>query len=229
MIRGWQKISLIDYPGKISTILFFSGCNFRCGFCHNPDLVFNRGLLPKYTEEEILNYLNKRKPILEAVVLTGGEPIFYRNLVNFLKKIKALSLLIKIDTNGTNPDLLEELIADNLIDYVAMDLKGPLNKYQQITGNDLEPALIKKSLHLIMKSQLPYEFRSTIVPYFHESDDIKEMARLIKGAELYCLQKFVPRKNLVDLKLINTKGYSTKEMENFAKICSQFVKKCIIR
>lgn len=229
MIRGWQKTSFIDYPGKISTVLFYSGCNFRCGFCHNPDLVYNHPNLPKYSEEEIINYLKRRNKILEAIVLTGGEPTLAKKLPDFLKKLKTLNLLIKLDTNGTDPAILKQLISDKLIDYLAMDLKGPLEKYSEITNKKIKPEIIKESIKIVKNSGLPYEFRSTILPYFHQIEDILNMAKLIEGAEVYFLQKFIPRTNLVNNKIIKEKGFSHNEMLELAKKCRQFVKKCFIR
>lgn len=229
MISGWQKSSFIDYPGKISTVLFVSGCSFRCGFCHNPDLVYGRKILPKYSQDEIIDFLRKRKKVLEAVVITGGEPTLYQFLPVFLKKIKELDFLIKIDTNGTNPQMLKELINKKLVDYLAMDIKAPLEKYLLITQKSINPAIIKESIKLIKNSNLPYEFRSTILPYFHREEDILAMAKLIKGAELYYLQKFISRNDLVNRKLIQEKGFSQNKMLELAKLCQQFVKKCFIR
>jgi len=229
MIRGWQKTSFIDYPGKISTVLFYSGCNFRCEFCHNPDLVFNRQGLPKYDEEHILNYLEKRQKIIEAVVLSGGEPTIYRNLPIFLKKLKKTSLLIKLDTNGTNPEMVKMAIKENLVDYLAMDIKAPIIKYPKITNKKVSTEKIKQSISVIINSGLPYEFRSTILPYFHKSKDVLAMARLIKGADIYYLQKFVARGDLVNKNILDQKGYSTAEMEKIARQCRRFVKKCLIR
>lgn len=229
MIRGLQKSSFIDYPGKISAGLFVGGCNFRCGFCHNPELVYNRKNLPKYSDQEILDYLNKRKKILEAVVISGGEPTIYKKLPVFLKKLKNIGFLIKLDTNGTNPSMLKQLINDKLIDYLAMDLKGPLAKYQLITNNNINLKNITTSIDLIINSQLPYEFRSTVLPYFHKEEDIINMAKLITGADLYYLQPFVPRDDLVNKKLIKAKGFSKTDLREIAKKCQQFVKKCLIR
>ena len=229
MIRGIQKSSFSDYPDKISIVLFVAGCNFRCGFCHNPELVYNRKNLPKYSDQEILDYLNKRKKILEAVVISGGEPTIYKKLPVFIKKLKNIGFLIKLDTNGTNPAMLKQLINDKVIDYLAMDLKGPLAKYQLITKNNLNFKNITTSIDLIINSQLPYEFRSTVLPYFHQEEDIINMAKLITGADLYYLQSFVPRDDLVNKKLIKEKGFSKTDLREIAKKCQQFVKKCLIR
>jgi pyruvate formate lyase activating enzyme len=229
MIKGWQKTSFIDYPGKISTVIFFSGCNFRCRFCHNPDLVFNRPKLKKITEEEIINFLNKRKKIIEAVVVSGGEPTLMKNLDVFLAKIKALGYLIKLDTNGTNPEAIKSLLAKKLIDYLAMDIKGPLEKYSLITQRSFDINKIKESVKIIMQSGLPYEFRSTILPLVHQEKVILAMAEAIKDAEVFYLQKFVSHKNLVDRRIAGEKFYSQAEMADLAKKCRQFVKKCLIR
>lgn len=229
MIRGWQKTSFIDYPGKISTVLFYSGCNFRCNFCHNPDLVYNRQILPKISEEKVINYLDNRKKILEAVVLTGGEPTLYKKLPLFLKKIKKIGYLVKLDTNGTHPGMLKRVIHENLVDYLAMDIKAPLKKYSLVTQKAINPTIIKESIKIIKESELPYEFRSTILPIFHKTKDILAMARLIKGAELYFLQKFIPRNDLVNKKIDKERGYTSQKMREFAKKCQRFVKKCLVR
>lgn len=229
MFKGWQKTSFIDYPGKISTVLFVSGCNFRCGFCHNPELVYNRRQLKIIKSQEIINFLNKRKKVIEAAVISGGEPTIYKNLPNLIKQLKDQGLFIKLDTNGTNPEMLDKLINSKLIDYLAMDIKAAPKKYQLIVNRAINIDKIKNSIKLIINGGLPYEFRSTILPALHSEEDILEMAKFIKGAEFYYLQKFVSRNDLVNRGLIKEKSYSQKEMAILAKKCEQFVKKCLVR
>ena len=174
-IAGWQKTSLIEYPEHISAIIFIWGCNFLCPYCHNPELVKKR-LQPKLLPaEEIFAFLAKRKNVLEAVSITGGEPLLYPEIIDFIKRIKTLSYLVKLDTNGTNPFLLEKIIDLKLVDYIAMDIKAPLTSrnqaYNKATGVKVDLDKIKKSIQIIKDSGIDYEFRTTVVPSLHRSEE----------------------------------------------------------
>jgi len=194
-IGGFLKQSLIDFPGKIASVIFTSGCNFRCFYCHNPELV-----LPELIQEnqlidenEILAYLEKNKNLLDAVVITGGEPTIHSNLMEFIRKVKKLGLLIKLDTNGTNPILLNKLLKQDLVDFIAMDIKSPLKleKYQEIVGNQFSSVQLNsilESIELITNSNIKFEFRSTLVKPYHSIEDIQEMKHSIEGE--YYLQEF---------------------------------------
>jgi len=200
--RGWQKQSLIEWPGKISTVVFMGGCNFSCPWCYNRDLVLNSEYLPKIFEEEILEYLNKNKDFLDALVVTGGEPTLCGDsgdLWLFFEKIKKAGFLVGLETNGTYPKIIEKLLKNKLIDYLAMDIKAPLNheKYDQLAGAEINLEDIKKSISLIKGSDIDYEFRTTVVPGLLTVDDIKKIAQEIKGANRYVLQKFRSENSLL--------------------------------
>jgi len=226
LIGGLQKLSLQDYPDHVSAIVFTLGCNFRCHFCYNPQLVVPQKDYLLISEDSLFGFLNKRIKKLDSVVITGGEPTLHRDLPEFIKKIKVLGYLVKLDTNGTNPEILQNLINEKLIDYVAMDIKAPLEKYHKVTGVELPLDNIKKSIIIIKDSGLPYEFRSTIMPEFHSEEDIIKMGELIKGTDKWYLQKFQPLTDLVDKKFSQQKAYTDVQMRVLSKIGSKYVKYC---
>jgi len=186
-ISGLQKVSLVDYDEHIACTIFTSGCNFACPFCHNAGLV--QGTEPEIPVSEILEYLDKRKNVLNAVCISGGEPTLHRDLPEFISKIKKLGYLVKLDTNGTNLEILKSLVENNLIDYIAMDIKNSPEKYN-LTANISQNFSPKESIDYIMNCGLPYEFRTTLVNGHHTEEDIIKIAELIKGANKYYLQKF---------------------------------------
>ena len=229
IIGGLQKTSLQDYTGKVSAIIFTSGCNFVCGFCHNPELVTCINKEKAIEEEKIFRFLQKRKKVLEAVVITGGEPTMHKDLPRFIKQIREIGYLIKIDTNGSNPYMLEKLIKSNLVDYVAMDIKAPEISYQKVTNASIDFSKIMRSIRIIMKSAKDYEFRSTILPILHIKEDLIAMAKMIHGSKRYYLQKFEPAKKMNDIAFANYKSYSDKEMKDLATLCRQYVDFCKFR
>lgn len=201
--KGFQRVSLLDYPGKIAAIAFVGGCGFRCGFCYNRDLVLKPEDLPSLPEEEILGYLEANKGWLDGLVITGGEPTIHPELPSFLEKVKKLGYSVKLDTNGSNSKMLAELIEKNLVDYVAMDVKAPLveNRYQEAIGVQANGALveIEKSIDLLRSSNgIDYEFRTTVVPGLLSKDDIAQIAERIRGAKRYFLQQFKSHNSHVD-------------------------------
>lgn len=192
-ISGFQKFSLIDYPGKITAIVFTQGCNFNCSYCHNSELIPLESASKLYLPEEaILAFLEKRKGKLEAVTITGGEPLLQADLVEFIRKVKKLGFLVKLDTNGSLPEKLRDILALKLIDYVAMDVKAPLAKYGRITRRKVNLQNLKKSIRLIIKSGKDYEFRTTYPEKLTNKTDLLEILKLIKGAKRYFLQKKNP-------------------------------------
>ena len=227
-IGGFQKVSLIDYPGKICAIIFTQGCNFRCPYCHNPELINLSDSQSPINEEEILLFLRMRKGKLDAVVITGGEPTLQQDLIEFLRKIREMGYLIKLDTNGSHPELIEKLIKLRIVDYLTMDVKAPLEKYREITNSKVNPDIIRKSIGSIMKSGLDYEFRTTLVKSQLSKEDIIEIGKLIKDSQLYVLQKFVPSKTL-NPKFLNETTYSNEEFEHLKDILKNYVTKCLIR
>ncbi len=227
-IAGLQKTTLIDYPDHIATIIFTQGCNFQCGYCHNPTLITNSIEEDPYLpEEEFWNFLNQRKNLIDAVVITGGEPTLQQDLTEFIQKIKSYDLKVKLDTNGTQAELLKNLIQENLIDYIAMDIKAPLGEYPKIVG-ECNTEEIKKSIKLIKESNLDYEFRTTVVPTLHSLEDMKEIAKLITGAKEYFIQNFRPV-NTFNSKLLDLSPFPPQKLEEFKDIVKPYVKKVKIR
>ena len=225
LIGGFQKCSLIDYHGKICAIVFTLGCNFRCSYCHNPELVYPELLNKPIPEEEIFSFLEKRRGKLDAVTITGGEPTLQTDLLDFILKIKKLEFLVKLDSNGSNPDILANVIDSKAIDYIAMDVKAPLEKYQEITNSSIDPERIKKSIELVMNSNTEYEFRTTVVKNELDETDILKIGELIESAKLCVLQKYVaPGKDIPELET-----YSDEEFVKLQSIMGGFAKKCIIR
>lgn len=249
LIGGLQKFSLLDYPGHLSAIIFTQGCNFRCQFCYNPMLVWpRRGSKLKYftppssredggarkdqaliKAADLFVFLAKRYGKLDAAVISGGEPTLQRDLPRFIKKIKALGYLVKLDTNGTNPTMLRRLLKEKSIDYIAMDIKNSPAKYKKTIGANFDLAKIKKSIKIIKESGLPYEFRTTVVPALINRDDIEIIGGLLAGAEQWFLQQFKSDTDLVNPEYEGTKIYSDKEMKGLRQTAKKHVKKCEIR
>ncbi len=217
---GWQKESLIEWPSKICSVVFVGGCNFRCPFCHNPDLIPASPQLPKIYEKEILDYCLKNKDLLDGLMLTGGEPLVSKkeDLVNFIQKVRKIGLLLGIETNGSNPDMITYLLEKKLVDYIAMDIKAPLDvkRYSEVSGVKINLSNIQKSIKIIMGSKIDYEFRTTVIPCFLNDDDILKITNQIKGALKYCLQQF-RSENTFDSKLKKIKPYSQQWFKGVSK------------
>lgn len=192
-IAGIQKLSLVDFDGHISSTIFTSGCNFACAFCHNSSLIPSSKELLKI--DDIFNFLHKRKNMLDSVCITGGEPTLHDDLPEFISKIKDMGYLVKLDTNGTNPEMIKYLVENKLIDYIAMDIKNIPEKYTPIIGLQTNEDNIKKSIKYIMNCGIDYEFRTTLISEYHQMKDIVEIGKLIKNASKYFLQKFVDNEN----------------------------------
>ena len=215
-IGGLQKVSLIDYPGLISAIIFLQGCNFKCSYCHNPELVDSKLFQPCIKEKEVLDFLNMRRGKLDAVVITGGEPTIHDGLALFIKQIKKMGFAVKLDTNGSQPQVIKNLLDEKLLDLIAMDIKAPLEKYKDIVKTQVNPDSIKESIRLILKSKISYEFRTTVVQSQLEEKDILQIGKMIVGAKHYVLQKFVPVKTL-DKKLLKEKSYPDEKFQKIKK------------
>lgn len=209
IIGGFQKLTLIDYPGKLATTVFTVGCSFRCPFCHNPELVLGIShnlTVQEKTKKDFFEFLRKRKEKLDGVCITGGEPTIQPDIIEFIKKIKKIGYAVKLDTNGTRPDIIKKIIDLKLVDYIAMDIKNQLKNYDLTTGVKTDQGRIKLSVDLIMHSGISYEFRTTVVPGIHTQKDFLEIAKWIKGAKKYYLQKYQEIK-ILDPKLkIKTKN-----------------------
>src|SRR5574344_2110557 len=210
-IAGMEKITLLDYPEKVACIIFTRGCNFKCPFCQNSDLI-NCQTVGDISEEDVFKYLEKRKNILDGVVISGGEPTLQPNLKKFIKRVKELGLLVKLDSNGFRPDILEDLINNNLIDYVAMHIKNSLNKYGMTCGiKDINTQNILKSIAIIKMSNIDHEFRTTIIKEHHEIKDIEDIIKIIGKNSKYYLQNFKNSEYVLDKTL---HGFSDDELKN---------------
>ncbi|KNF08170.1 anaerobic ribonucleoside-triphosphate reductase activating protein [Gottschalkia purinilytica] len=197
-IKGHQKSSFIDYPDKICTVIFTGGCNFRCPYCHNSSLVDNKG--EELNHEHIFKFLNKRKNLIDGVCISGGEPTLHKDLYEFIVKIKDMGLLVKLDTNGTNPNMLEKLLENRLVNYIAMDIKAPINKYKDITKSVINIYDILRSIEIIRDSEIKYEFRTTICKELLNIDDIEKIGYLIKDSNKYTIQNFRDGDTILDKK-----------------------------
>jgi len=227
-IGGLQKFSLIDYPGKICAIIFTQGCNFKCPYCHNPELSNPDFYEIKIPVDDIFSFLEKRRGKLDAVTITGGEPTLQADLIDFIKRVKEMNYLIKLDSNGSHPDVLETLITNNLIDYIAMDVKAPWGKYQKITRSAIKPEIIKKSVELITKSNISYEFRTTVVKSQLSTDDLLTIGKNLENSRFYILQKFIPSKTL-DPKYLKKTTYSDDDFEKIREKIEKHVDKVVVR
>lgn len=187
-ISGFEKMTLTDYPGSVAAIVFTQGCNFKCPFCHNSDLIyFKSGVID---ENEVLDYLGKRKKMLDGVVITGGEPTLQQDLINFLNKVKNLGLKVKLDTNGAKPEVLKKIIDLNLVDYIAMDIKSSQNNYSEVSGVKVDINKIRESISIIKKSKLDFEFRTTVVKNYHNYESLLEICEYVGNDVKYYLQNF---------------------------------------
>lgn len=216
-IKGLEKFAPKDFLGFISSTIFLGGCNFRCPYCHNSDLVLRPQTLPTFPMEYFLNFLDSRKGWLEGICVTGGEPLLNDDLETLLALIKERNLLVKVDTNGSFPLRLETLIRKKLVDKVAMDVKAPLEQYHKVTGVKVQKEDILRSIDIVKNSGLPYEFRCTVVPGLIGPEDIEKISLLIEGADVFQLQQFVPA-NPIDSDYLQIKPFSKEEVQKFAKI-----------
>lgn len=226
-IGGWQKSSLLDYPGKISAIIFTQGCNFACPYCHNPDLV-KKTSDSSIEESEVFDFLKTRIGKLDAVVISGGEPCLQADIIDFIKKIKNMGFLVKLDTNGSYPGVLQLLLAQKLIDYVAMDIKAPIEKYKEVSCYKEEPKNILKSIEILKNSNIDYEFRTTVVKSQLDYADFEHIGAMIEGSGIYYLQKFVPTRTLNRF-FANQTTYSDEEFEQIKNDLEKHIKKVALR
>lgn len=216
IIGGLQKTSLLDFPEKIAAIVFTMGCNFRCGYCHNPELINGEAKI-----EDVFEFLKTRQGKLDGVVITGGEPCLQKDLPEFIKQVKELGFAVKLDTNGSFPEMLEKVLPD--LDYVAMDIKAPLEKYSQIVNVDVDTSKILKSIEVLKNGGVDYEFRTTVVKSQLSFEDFEKIGQLIQGAPRYYLQRFEASK-ILDKSLENEKTYSIEEFERIIDILKSYVK-----
>ncbi len=225
-IFGLEKLSMVDYEGHLCCTVFTAGCNFRCPYCHNSDLVEGKNL-HEITEENFFSFLQKRKGLLDAVCVSGGEPTLQPDLIDFIKKIKALGYLVKLDSNGTAPKLLKELVSQNLIDYVAMDIKNSRDSYRRTAGNgSFDIKKIEESVDFLKQGKVDHEFRTTLVKGHHTEKEIKEIALWLSGAKKMYLQCFVDSGSCIASGL---EKIEKTEVEHFKEILSQTIKEVHLR
>lgn len=226
-IFGLQKLSLLDYPEKTACTVFTGGCNFRCPFCHNASLVVGLDEIETIDEEEFFSFLNKRKNILDGVCVTGGEPLLQRDIDVFIKKIKDLGYSVKLDTNGSFPDKLIQLVNQGLVDYVAMDIKNSPDGYFKTIGTDrIAFSEICRSVEFLLSNAVDYEFRTTVVKELHTENDFKAIGEWIKGAKRYFLQSFIDSGDILNGSFT---AYGKSELDIFKNIVAPFVNEIQIR
>lgn len=232
-LSGIQKLTLLDFPGKTACTVFTPGCNFRCGYCHNSEFVLPEKLAKiahSFIPEEVFfNFLETRRGLLDGVCITGGEPTIHKDLINFIKEIKRRSFKVKLDTNGTNPEMLELLLQNNLLDYVAMDIKASPDKYVDVIGVDIDVELINHSKDLLMNSDIDHEFRTTALPYIHTLDEFKEILEWIKGAKKYYIQNFRGSATCLDPAFEHYRSFTSDELEKIKDMAKDYVEFCDIR
>lgn len=230
VVGGLQKSSLIDYPGKISCVLFLSGCNFACPYCHNPDLA--RGCLAaNINENSVYDFLESRREFLDGVVISGGEPTLQKDLIQLCRKTKQMGYPVKIDTNGSRSRVIQTLIDEDLVDYIAMDIKTDPTCYSPLIKKEYNTENIIASIRIIMESKIDYEFRTTCIKPFIDADVIESISRLISGAKLYVLQKFRNNTEVLRPEFFNGNecGCSDEELMHLKSIAKPWVKRCIVR
>lgn len=196
-ICGLQKLAMVDFPGKLAATVFTGGCNLRCPFCHNAPLVTHLEEAEHFSEEEVLDFLRRRQGLLDGVVLSGGEPLLHDGVGAFLRKVRDLGFAVKLDTNGTNPDMLEALAQEGLLDYAAMDIKNSPDRYAETCGGVDLLGPVKRSAALLMAGAVDYEFRTTVCAPLHTPEEMAGIGRWLKGAKRYFLQPFVDSGELV--------------------------------
>ncbi|MDI6782095.1 MAG: anaerobic ribonucleoside-triphosphate reductase activating protein [bacterium] len=231
-IKGFVEMSMLDWEGKIVSTLYLPYCNLRCPYCHNSGLVLNPEQYSTIPVEIAMDYFVRRKDWIDGVCLSGGEPCMYEDLPDFIRRLRNIGIKIKLDTNGSFPDMLQRLIDEKLIDYIAMDIKSPLDTraYTQASGVKDEGMVerIRKSIKIIMDSRIDYEFRTTIVPTLHTKETLAAMAESIKGAKKYVLQAFVPN-NTLDPEYLKITTYTDEQMQGIQQAVLPYVQRCLLR
>lgn len=227
-----QRVSLLDYPGKIAAICFTGGCNLRCGFCYNRDLVLNPGSLPSITEEEVIGYLEGHRDWLDGIVVTGGEPTVHADLPDFLSRVKSLGYSVKLDTNGSNPEMLERLIRGGLVDYVALDVKAPLveGRYDSVVGQRANGIVdrVRRTIEILMPGETEYEMRTTVIPDLGR-EDLLAIAEQIKGAKRYYLQQFFSNGSHVDERYSSARPHPLEFLQRIRSEIGGYFGLCRIR
>ena len=225
-LHGIQKMTLLDFPGVVSCTIFLGGCDFRCPFCHNFELIDGTAQ-PVMTDDELIDFLKGRKALLDGVAITGGEPCLHKDLPELIKRIRAEGYKVKLDTNGYHPEMLKKILDEKLVDYVAMDIKNSEEKYALTCGlESIDLDIIKESVSLLMNGDTDYEFRTTVINEFHEEADFEKIGEMIKGAKRYFLQRFTDRDSVP---YGNLTAPSFDKMRKYAEISRNFVEKTELR
>ena len=226
-IQGLQKLTLLDFPGKVACTVFTAGCNFRCPFCHNASLVVNIPKEAEITEEQFFAFLKKRQGVMDGVCVSGGEPLLQPGVEDFIKKIKEMGYAVKLDTNGSFPEKLQSLVENGLIDYVAMDIKNSREAYSITSGVEpLDIVSIEKSVSYLKEGNIPYEFRTTVVKNFHTEEEFERIGQWLLGAQKYFLQNFVDSGDLINRQV---RGCTEEEMKDFLKVVQKYVPNAALR
>ncbi len=231
-IKGFDQMSLIDWDGMVATVLYVSGCNFRCPFCHNSGLVISPEEYQSIPIDEVLAYVSEHADFLDGVVVTGGEPCFHKNLSDLLARLKDAGMKVKLDTNGSFPDRLKSMMDAGLVDYVAMDIKAPLDfeSYMKSAGITDPRALerVRNSVDLLMEGKVDYEFRMTVVPALHRASDLRRIGDQLKGAARFVLQPYIPR-NTLDPAFENEAPYDLERLQEFREMLAPMFGECVVR
>jgi len=223
---GIQKLSLLDFPGQSACVLFTVGCNFRCGYCHNPELVFGEvgGDADGFIKEsEILDFLNSRVGLLDGVSISGGEPTLHSGLIEFIRDVKSMGFKLKLDTNGSRPDVVERLFKEELLDYIAMDVKVSPSEYAKVVGRGLDIELLIKSRDLIMSSGVEYEFRTTVLPALHDTNEFNAILEFVEGAERFYIQNFRNEGGCLDAGFDKHEGFTKDSLQKMKKVAEGYV------
>ncbi len=225
-IHGFNKTTLLDFPGHLASTVFTGGCNMRCPYCQNADLVLNPMSQPLISEEVVFDHIKKRKGIIEGVCITGGEPTLQADLEDFIKRLKELGVMVKLDSNGYRPEVLKRLMENGLLDYVAMDIKSSLDDYHTVAGVKLDTSLIKESIDLLKNGPIDYEFRTTVVKELHSKETFEKIGELLSGAKQYFLQGYIDSERVIDRRF---SSYTKEELEGFVTILKKTIKNVSIR
>ncbi len=222
-IIGLHKTSLIDFPGKIASVIFLGRCNMRCPYCYNSDAVLEEGP-SEISEQDFFHYLKERKGLIDGVCITGGEPTLHKELPDLIRKIRSLGFKVKLDTNGSNPKMLQDLIEKQLVDFIAMDIKNVFERYEETTNSKVDIKTVKESIKTIINSGVEHEFRTTVLPRFHKKEDIMRTAKdYLKGAKKYVIQQFIPSEKMLDKNLLNEKRFSEKDLKTLKEECNKYI------
>jgi pyruvate formate lyase activating enzyme len=228
LICGLQKTTLLDFPGHVAATIFTGGCNFRCPFCHNSDLLDPGSFPPEqiFSEEEIWTFLKRRRSVLDGICITGGEPTLQPDLPDFIRRARELGLLVKLDTNGSRPDILHNLIEESLLDYVAMDIKASPERYSAVSGVEAPIAAVRESVDLLKNSSLPFEFRTTVVKGLHTEEDFPAIGRWLAGSPAYFLQNYRDSEQVLDRRF---SSFKKEELEHFRQLLLPFLPSAALR